>query len=847
MKKGFGALLFMFVMGSGTVAVAQAPAVADTTQEQESVAPEAPMADYSAPKRYIVNKVIVTGIKFLDPEVIAKSSGIVPGDTIMLPSDYISSAMRRMWEYRYFSDVRILADPVGDSVNFEIYLQERPRVYKWNIVGASKSETSELLKDKLKLKRGSELSDYILNTSIDIIKKYYDEKGFQNAVVTYRQENDTTIRNAVNLTFVIDKKSKVKIGEIVFEGNKVFSDRKLRKTFKKTHQKGLNIFRSTKLKRKEYEEDKENLLDFYNSRGYRNAVILSDSIYPISYNRIGIKLTVDEGNKFYYRNVSWLGNSVYPTKQLSDMLGIIKGSTYDRKSLYKQLGIGKETNPEEMSVSTLYQNSGYLFSQIEPQEIVVGEDSVDLIIKVFEGDQARINDVSFTGNFRVDDKVIRRELYVRPGELYDRSMLMATLRQLGQMQHFDPEKLQPNIVPVSNELVDISFPLEEKASDKFEVSGGWGEGMFVGSIGVQLNNFSIRNFFKKNEWRPYPSGQNQQLAIKGQTNGTYYKALTMSFTEPWLGGRKPNSLTVGLYYSDQSNAYYFTQAGTKHFRTLGASVGIGRRLSWPDRYFTLYNELAYQAYNLKDWDSFIVTNGTSNIIQFKTVFGRSSVDQPIYPRQGSDFSISISLTPPYSLFDGKDYSDPNMSNNDRYRWIEFHKWLFKGKWYFPLSSNHKLVLMAGAEFGYLGSYSKNKPSPFEGFDVGGDGMTGYSVYGVDIIKVRGYENGGLTPYATAGNSYARAYNKYTVELRYPLLMQSGSTVYCLLFAEGGNGFASWQDFNPFSIKRSVGVGVRLYLPVVGLIGFDWGYGFDPQVGETKAHGGELHFMMGQEF
>ena len=441
MKKGLRALVFLFGMGSGTVAVAQAPAVADTTKE--TIAPEAPLVDYSTPKRYIVNKVTVTGVKFLDPEVIARSSGIVKGDTIMLPGDYVSSAMRRMWEYHYFSDVRILADPVGDSVNFEIYLQERPRVYKWKIVGATKSETSELLKDKLKLKRGSELSEYVLNTSLDIIKKYYDEKGFQNAEITYRQENDTTIRNAVNLTFVVNRKKKVKIGEITFEGNQVFSDRKLRKTFKKTHQKSINFFRSSKLKRKEYAEDKENLLDFYNSRGYRNAVILSDSIYPISADRIGITIKLDEGNKFYYRNVSWLGNSVYPTKQLDAMVGIVKGSSYDKKSLYKQLGIGKETNPDEMSVSTLYQNSGYLFSQIEPQEVVVGKDSVDLVIKIFEGDQARINEVTFTGNYRVDDKVIRRELYVRPGELYDRSMLMATLRQLGQMQHFDPEKLQP--------------------------------------------------------------------------------------------------------------------------------------------------------------------------------------------------------------------------------------------------------------------------------------------------------------------------------------------------------------------------------------------------------------------
>ena len=545
-------------VGSGSAAVAQGPATAVDTTKKAGV-PDAPIADYNAPKRYIVNKVTVSGVKFLDPEIIANTSGLHKGDTIMLPSDYISSAMRKMWSQRYFSDVRILAEPVGDSVNFEIYLQERPRVFKWNIVGVNKSEKSELIDKKLKLKRGSELSEFVINTNSDAIKKYFDEKGFQNAEVSVEQVNDTTVHNAVNVTFVVNKKSRVKIGKISFEGNEVFSDKRLRKTFKKTHQKGINIFRATKLKRKEYEEDKENLLDYYNSRGYRNAVIVKDSIYPINDKRIGISLTVDEGRKFYYRNVSWLGNSVYDTKTLNDMLGVVKGTAYDRKSLHKQLGIGRETNPEEMSVSSLYQNSGYLFSQIEPQEVVVGEDSVDLIIKVYEGKQARVNDVNFTGNYRVDDKVIRRELYVRPGELYDRSMLMATLRQLSQMQHFDPEKLQPNIVPVSNELVDLSFPLEEKASDKFEVSGGWGSGMFVGSVGVQLNNFSIRNLFKGNEWRPYPSGQNQQLAIKGQTNGTYYKAISLNFTEPWLGGRKPNSLTIGLYYSDETNAYYFTQ------------------------------------------------------------------------------------------------------------------------------------------------------------------------------------------------------------------------------------------------------------------------------------------------
>ena len=841
-------------VGSGSAAVAQGPATAVDTTKKAGV-PDAPIADYNAPKRYIVNKVTVSGVKFLDPEIIANTSGLHKGDTIMLPSDYISSAMRKMWSQRYFSDVRILAEPVGDSVNFEIYLQERPRVFKWNIVGVNKSEKSELIDKKLKLKRGSELSEFVINTNSDAIKKYFDEKGFQNAEVSVEQVNDTTVHNAVNVTFVVNKKSRVKIGKISFEGNEVFSDKRLRKTFKKTHQKGINIFRATKLKRKEYEEDKENLLDYYNSRGYRNAVIVKDSIYPINDKRIGISLTVDEGRKFYYRNVSWLGNSVYDTKTLNDMLGVVKGTAYDRKSLHKQLGIGRETNPEEMSVSSLYQNSGYLFSQIEPQEAVVGEDSVDLIIKVYEGKQARVNDVNFTGNYRVDDKVIRRELYVRPGELYDRSMLMATLRQLSQMQHFDPEKLQPNIVPVSNELVDLSFPLEEKASDKFEVSGGWGSGMFVGSVGVQLNNFSIRNLFKGNEWRPYPSGQNQQLAIKGQTNGTYYKAISLNFTEPWLGGRKPNSLTIGLYYSDETNAYYFTQKGTKHFRTIGVSAGIGRRLSWPDRYFTLYNEISYQAYNLKDWDNFLVQNGTSNIIQFKTVFGRNSVDQPIYPRRGSEFSASVQFTPPYSLWDGKDYkkleqlanstnsTTADKANQERYRWVEFHKWQFKAQWFQALTKNSNLVLMLKAEMGYLGNYNKHKVSPFERFEVGGDGMSGYNIYGIDIISMRGYEDGALDP----TSDYSVGYNKYTAELRYPVILKPSSQIYVLGFLEGGNAFESWKKFSPFKIKRSAGFGVRLYLPVVGMLGIDWGYGFDAPAGSTKKSGSQFHFVLGQQF
>ena len=813
----------------------------------------APMLDYEHPKQYIINKVKVSGIKYLDPEVVASMSGLTKGDTIMIPSDYLSSTLKTMWNQRIYSDVQILTEPVGDSVNIEIVLRERPRVYDWKIEGVRKGQMSELL-ETLKLKKGSELSDFVLNSSKDAIRKYFAEKGFYNADVSVRLENDTTLENVVNVFFVVDRKNRVKIGKIDFEGNTALSDRQLRRSFKKTHQKSINIFKGAKYKEKDYEEDKENLIDFYNSRGYRNATILSDSVYRINDKRLGIALKVDEGNKFYYRNVTWTGNSVYETRQLNDMLGISKGETYDKKTLHKRLGIGKHADYEDMSsISSLYQNNGYLFSSIDPGEVVVGEDSIDINVKIFEGKQAKINEVKISGNHRVNDRVIRRELYVRPGELYNRALLMQTIRQLNQMQHFDPEKTSPGIdlVPNSNELVDISFPLEEVASDKFEISGGWGSNMFVGSVGVQLNNVSLKNFFKGSEWRPYPHGQNQQLAIRGQTNGSYYKAISLNFTEPWLGGKKPNSLTVGLYYSDETDAYYAWQSGNRHFRTIGVSVGIGRRLSWPDRYFTIYNEISYQAYNLKDWSSFLVTNGTSNIFALKTVLARNSVDSPIYPRTGSEFSLSLTLTPPYSLFQKNvDYADPNLPDYKRYKWIEYHKWQFKAQWYYPLTNNNKLVLMARAEMGYLGSYNKNKPSPFEGFDVGGDGMSGYNVYGVEIVGLRGYENSALTPYTYTADGradYARAYNKYTMEIRYPFILKPSSTIYGLVFAEGGNAFKSWKEFDPFLIKRSIGVGARIYLPIVGMLGIDWGYGFDKAVGQTERSGSQVHFIIGTQF
>jgi outer membrane protein insertion porin family len=803
------------------------------------------MSARETPKRYYIRKVNVTGVKNLNENLIRSTSGLIPGDSIYLPSSFIGNSISRLWGQRYFADVKVGATIEGDSVDLELVLSERPRVYNWDIVGEgiSRSRSNDLL-EKLALRRNSELSDYVIDRSERLLKKEYIDKGFRNVEVRTRIQDDTTINNAVNVTFVVNRKEKVRIGQINFTGNESFKASRLRRTFKKTHQKSILFFLNTKLKTDDYKEDKNLLVDFYNSNGFRNATILRDSIYDINEKRIGIDIDISEGNKFYIRDVKWVGNSAYPTEQLNQLFGVKKGDLYDKKSMHKRLGVGREVDPEGVSVASMYQNNGYLMSQIDPAEIVVAEDTIDMEIKVFEGKQFTINEVDISGNTRVNDEVIRREMTIYPGTLYDRSMLMYTLRQIMNMGHFDPEQLQPDVQPVTDELVNIGFPLVEQASDQFNIAGGWGAGSFVGSVGITLNNLSTRNFFKKGSWRPYPAGQNQKLSISGQSNGTYYKAISASFTDPWVGGRKPNSLSVSAHWSEMNNAYYIWQTSTMHFRTFGAAVGLGKRLKWPDPNFTLYAQLQYTRYALKNWDYFIMKNGSANDISLKIAFGRSTVDQPIYPRSGSEFSATVAVTPPYSLWDGRDYSDTNLSDEKRYKFIEYHRWQLKGRWFQPLSANNKLVLMAAAEMGFLGHYDKNKVSPFERFEVGGDGMSGYTIYGVDIIGLRGYDDGELDP---VGSNYSVAYNKYTLELRYPVILQQSSQIYVLGFLEGGSGFSSWKEFSPFRIKRSAGVGVRLYLPIVGLLGIDWGWGFDAPMGGTERSGSQFHFSMGQSF
>ena len=826
-------------------------------QDMQTEAPtesQPPVIDYDNPKPYTINDIKVFGVKYLDPEILISSAGLTRGEVIYIPGNYISQAVSRLWSQRYFSDVQVIAEMLpDDKVNLEIYLQERPRVNSWNFTGVRKGEAAKLL-EELKLKRGTELSDYIIEKNELLIKQHFVEKGFRNVEVNTKIANDSLVRNAVNVTFAVDKNDRVRIGSITFDGNEALSDKRLRRAMKKTHQVNPNFFQKFKLNETDYEADKNNILDLYNSLGYRNAVIVSDSIYPINDKRIGINIKLEEGNKFYIRNITWVGNTKYPTEELQLLLGINPGDTYDKKTINERLGLGSSVDFDDpFQISALYQNNGYLTSTIIPNEIVVAQDSIDLEIQIFEGKPFTINKVDITGNRRVDDEVIRRELYTRPGELYNRALIMQTMRQLANMQHFDAATLAPtiNIVSPNSDLVDIGWPLSETSSDKGELSFGVGGGMFVGAIGLQLNNLSIQDFFKWNKWRPYPSGRNQQLILRAQSNGSYYTSVMGSFTEPWLGGRKPNSLTVSAFYSNETDSYYFGgifRKGKAHFRTIGAAVGIGTRLSSPDPYFTLYYELGYTAYHLKDWNNFyLFRNGWANIFTLTTVLSRNTLSNPIYPSSCSEFSLSLALTPPYSLFDKKDYQNMPDDDQAKYKWIEYHKWIAKVQWFFPLTADQKLVLMARAELGYRGYYNKYKQSPFEGFDVGGDGMTGYNIYGVDVISLRGYSNGSLTPYDPQHpNVYTQAsvYNKYTLELRYPIIQQGATTIYGLVFAEAGNGFASWQQFDPFNVHRSLGVGVRVFLPMLGMIGLDWGYGFDGTAQSTAPHGGQLHFTMG---
>lgn len=831
--------------------------------------------DYNNPKKYIVGGVTVEGNNYVNRDQIVQTSGLREGMEVTVPSDFFSLLIDKMWSRRYFEDVSVAIDSLNaarDTAFFKIRVTERPRVSRWTFSGIKSGDQKDL-KERLNLKPGGVFSDYVAKTSTDIIKRFYDEKGYNNATVDIQTKRDTLVKGAIRVNFAISKNEKVRIKKIDFGGVYDVKESKLVKSMKKTRDKRLqNFFKSKKFNETEFKNDKKGLIEAFNEAGYRDARILSDTVYFVEPGKLEIDFKIDQGKKYYFRNITWTGNSVYPAEALNDILQIKKGDVYDVVTMEKRLFGGGKQN--EYDVSKLYRDNGYLFFNIQPVELNVVGDSVDVEMRVVEGKQATLNNIIINGNDLTNEKVVRRQVFTRPGYLFSQSDFERSIREIASMGQFDPEAIADpskgySIIPSQlNNTVDVVYNVTEKPSSQLELSGGWGGNTFVATVGVSFNNFSTHRLFDKTAWRPVPLGDAQNLAFRFQTNGTYYTSLSASFSEPWLFGKKPTSLNLSLYYTRQTNSYlaFNILNNDQYMEVYGFAAGIGTRLKWPDNYFVLYNQLSWQTYSLKDWQyNFLFNTGVSHNLSYMISLSRNSTDQQIYPRQGSDFSISLQLTPPYSLLRKKDYGvldadgKPTIKNprdidyslqssETRYRWIEYHKWQFKGAVYTKLVGD--LVLMTRAQFGFLGYYNRKWGySPFEGFRVGGDGMSGYDTYGSDIISLRGYENYSLTPtstsqYNSSGNYYAgNVYDKFTVELRYPVVLQPQSTIYALLFLEGGNCWSDLRNFNPFQIKRSAGVGVRVFLPMIGLLGVDWGWGFDDPVNGKS----QFHFVIGQQF
>ena len=805
--------------------------------------------DYLSPKEYEIGGVTISGVQYLDQNVLLYLTGLEIGKTISVPGQDIADAIKKLWEQGLFSDVKIsVTNTIGNKIFLDIYLEERPRLSKFSFKGVKKGEADDI-REQIKLTKGSQVTENMKLTSERYIKDFFIDKGYFNTEVKIIEEQDSSLANSVSLVFDIKKNQRIKINDIIFEGNNSIKDAKLRRKMKETKRKTwYNIFKASKFIPKNYAEDKKKIIEKYNEEGYRDALITYDSISPYDEKTINLYIGIEEGHKFYFRNISWLGNTIYSSEQLSHVLGIKKGDVYNSKVLDEKLLY------DPAGVMALYQDNGYLFSNVQPIEVLVENDSIDLEMRIYEGKQATINRVTLVGNTRTNDHVIMREVRTRPGSLYNRSEVQRTIRELAQLGYFDPEKLNVdfNPDPVSG-TVDLEYTVEEKPSDQIQVSGGYGSGMFVGTLGVTFNNFSLRNIFNFKSYRPLPTGDGQRLSIQASASGLWYQNYSFSFVDPWFGGKKPNSFSLSVYHSNvrQYTSKEEAKEDRKTFRVTGAGIGLGQRLQVPDDYFTLYLELSYKRYNINNYSDYamIFKQGVANNLSIKAVLGRSSSGpNPIFPTMGSEFSLSAELTPPYSTMNGKDYTDPNMTLQERYKWIEYHKYKASAKWFTTLfgpkdGSSRALVLVTKAEFGLLGMYNKNVgKSPFEYFQLGGDGLYGYNLYGAENIGLRGYSNQSLTP---AANGYV--YNKYTVELRYPMSLNPNATFYAIVFAEAGNCWHSIENFRPFDVKRSAGVGVRVYMSMIGLIGVDWGYGFDEVPGAPNANGSQFHFVIGQNF
>ncbi len=807
--------------------------------------------DYQAPVVYTVAKLDVKGIKQLDGGVIKQLFRIEEGSRVQIPGDEISLGIKRLYKQGVFSDIKLIANKVvGDNIYLTLQVKERPQLTTISFTGVKSSEEKKL-REKLNISKGGHFTANMKNRMTQIIKKHFHEKGFFDVAVAFHQRKDPSVANGVALKINIDKNKVVRIKNIFINGNEKLSKHKLIRAMKKTKEKSWRyFFRSKKYLEKEFKKDRVALIDKYNEHGFRDAKIDGYKVKKRDDGRVDIFLNIDEGKRYYFNDILWVGNTVYSSDVLSQFLKIKKGDIYNKKHLDKRV------NTDEDAVSNLYYDNGYLFSRLMPKEIVRGKDSIDLEVSVIEGKQARINEVTITGNDRTHEHVLRRELFVYPGDLFSKTKIIRSIRQLAQLNLLNPEKLQPDVQPnPENGTADIGFPVEEKPSDQIELSGGYGGGTVIASVGLKFSNFSVRNIFNRKAWHPLPTGDGQTLSLRIQSNGKYYSQYSFSFIEPWFGGKKPNGFNLSGYMSNQtrlSSYYAVSQVNPgedQRFRVWGGSVGLTRRLKWPDNYFILSNSINFQRYELDNWGGFYqFTNGSSNLLSFSTTLSRISTDSPIYTRSGSHFSAGLQFTPPYSMMNNTNYGALEEGHPDKYRWVEFHKWTFKGKVFTPLSKNRKLVFYAGTEYGFLGYYNRNKRSPFEGYSLGGDGMSGYTQYGTDMIKLRGYENNSLTPVGEDGRrTTGNLYGKMTMELRYPLSLEQSATIYVLGFAEAGNAWYDFEDFEPFNMYRSAGVGVRIFLPMFGLLGIDWGYGFDEVPGQPSANGAQFHFILGREF
>lgn len=852
-------------------------------QDSVAVTTQNPVIEYSnINSKYYIADIAVEGAINYEDFVLIGFSGLSKGDYISVPGTEITNAVKRFWKQGLFADVKIFAEKIqADSVWLKISLKQRPKVSEINFHGLKKGEIEDL-EEKLSITKENQITPNISDRAEMVIKSYLEEKGFMNAVAKVYQKDDASKAGYVIVDIEVDKKIKTKVNAIVVNGNKALTFNQINKAMKKTNDRNWrNFFRTKKYVEEEFEKDKVALIDKYNEVGYRDAYIVSDSVVAFNDKTVNVYLTVDEGNKYHFRDIKWIGNTIYPYEQLEAILNIKKGDVYNYKHLMERLQTDENT-----AVSKLYQDRGYLFSNIEPVEVLIENDSIDFEMRITEGKPATINAIRINGNTRVYEHVVRREIRTIPGQLYSQSDIMRTLRELAQMGHFDPEKISPDIQPdPENGTVDVAYNLETKGSDQVEFSAGWGSTGIVGSVGLKFSNFAIQNLFRPETYRIVPQGEGQTFSLNARTNGQSYSSVSMSFLEPWLGGKRPNSLSASIYYASQNDvseryrdnmqsyysslytnpyygssygsygssgssgysSYYMTETDPDiYMRTLGASLGYGKRLKWPDDYFTFYGELSLQRFMLSNWYYLPpLTDGNYNNISLNLTLSRSSIDNPIYTREGSSFTLGLKITPPYSSFNGLDYTSTELSNADRYKFIEYHKWTFNGKTFTPLTPDRKLVLMTRAMFGYLGHYNINARSPYERYYMGGDGMSAYTSYGTEYVAMRGYESGSLVPYDETLGTYAGyLYNKFTMELRFPLSLEQSATIYALTFLEAGNSFNKLTDYNPFDLKRSAGVGVRIFLPMFGMMGIDWGYGFDKINGNVS--GSQFHFVLGQE-